>query len=162
MPSKIYGLDTETDNDGSTAWMVQWAMVDKDGHGKAGTEYEDLKQFFLDLLDTDQKTYVYIHNIDYDFHFIKGIRHEISEEYAVKMEIIARYGKVISCTLRPTEDSPMEGGELIFRDSMKKIPGSSVRSLGKLIGLPKLEGVSEDFHPGWSLETDLSDPKEWA
>ena len=161
MPSKIYGLDTETDNDGNTAWMVQWAMVDKDGHGKAGTEYEDLKQFLLDLLDRDGKTYIYIHNIDYDFHFIKGILHEISEEYKVKMEIIARYGKVISCTLRPTEDSPMEGGELVFRDSAKKIPGSSVRSLGKLIGLPKLEGVSEDFHPGWSSEIDLSDPKEW-
>ena len=162
MSSKIYGLDTETDNDGSTAWMVQWALVDKDGHGKAGTEYEDLKQTLLDLLDRDGKTYIYIHNIDYDFHFIKGILHEISEEYAVKMTIIARYGKVISCTLTPTEDSPFEGGEIIFRDSAKKIPGSSVRSLGKLIGLPKLEGVSEDFHPGWSYEVDFSDPKEWA
>ena len=161
MASKIYGLDTETDNDGNIAWMVQWALVDKDGHGKAGTEYEDLKQIFLDLLDRDGKTYIYIHNIDYDFHFIKGILHEISEEYRVKMEIIARYGKVISCTLRPTEDSPFEGGEIIFRDSAKKIPGSSVRSLGKLIGLPKLEGVSEDFHPGWSHEVDFSDPKEW-
>ena len=161
MASKIYGLDTETDNDGNTAWMVQWALVDKDGHGKAGTEYEDLKQTLLDLLDRDGKTYIYIHNIDYDFHFIKGILHEISEEYAVKMEIIARYGKVISCTLRPTEDSPFEDGTIIFRDSAKKIPGSSVRSLGKLIGLPKLEGVSEDFHPGWSQEVDLTDPKNW-
>ena len=161
MSSKIYGLDTETDNDGSTAWMVQWALVDKDGHGKAGTEYEDLKQTFLDLLDKEQKTYIYIQNADYDLHFIKGILHEISEEYKVKMEIIARYGKIISWTLRPTEDSPFEGGEIIFRDSAKKIPGSSVRSLGQLIGLPKLEGVSEDFHPGWSKEIDFSDPKEW-
>ena len=96
MPSKIYGLDTETDNDGNTAWMVQWALVDKDGHGKAGTEYEDLKQTFLDLLDKDQKTYIYIHNIDYDFHFIKGILHEISEEYRVKMEIIAPDGAASS------------------------------------------------------------------
>ena len=161
MASKIYGLDTETDNDGTTAWMVQWALVDKDGHGKAGTEYEDLKQTFLDLLDKEQKTYVYIQNADYDLHFIKGILHEISDEYKVKMEIIARYGKIISWTLRPTEDSPFEGGEIIFRDSAKKIPGSSVRSLGQLIGLPKLEGVSEDFHPGWSKEVDFSDPKEW-
>jgi hypothetical protein len=161
MASKIYGLDTETDNDGTTAWMVQWALVDKDGHGKAGTEYEDLKQTFLDLLDKEQKTYVYIHNADYDMHFIKGILYEISDEYKVKMKITARYGKIISWILRPTEDSPFEGGEIIFRDSAKKIPGSSVRSLGELIGLPKLEGVSEDFHPGWSKEVDFSDPKEW-
>ena len=28
----IWGLDTETDNDGKTAWIVQWVVT-----GKAGT-----------------------------------------------------------------------------------------------------------------------------
>lgn len=41
--NRIYGLDTETDNDGSTAWIVQWAIVDPRGHGWAGTDYDDLK-----------------------------------------------------------------------------------------------------------------------
>ena len=161
MINRIYGLDTETDNDGNTAWMVQWALVDGKGHGQAGTEYEDLKRYLLKFLDLKGRTYIYIQNIDYDFHFIKGILKEICEEYNVKMEIIARYGKIINVTMRPTEDSIFSEGEIIFRDTAKKIPGSSVRSLGQLIGLPKLEGVSEDFHPGWSNEVDFSNPKEW-
>lgn len=157
----IYGLDTETDNDGSTAWIVQWALVDPKGHGWAGTDLDDLRDRLLTFFDRKGKTYIYCHNLDYDFHFFKRALIEIAEDHAIKMEMIARYGKVISVTMRPKEDSQYSEGTIIIRDSLKKIPGSSVRSLGKLIGLPKLEGVSEDFHPGWSNEVDLSDPKEW-
>ena len=157
----IYGLDTETDNDGNTAWIVQWALVDKDGHGWAGTDPEDLKVRMLSFFEKKGKTYIYCHNLDYDFHFFKGLLVEMAADHCLKTEIIARYGKVISVTMTPREDSDFEHGTLVFRDSAKKIPGSSVRSLGKLIGLPKLEGVSEDFHPGWSKEVDFSDPKEW-
>ena len=158
---RIYGLDTETDNNGSTAWMVQWAMVDALGHGRCGTEYEDLKAYLVHFLDMKGKTFIYCHNFDYDFHFIKGILAQIAEEEVTSLDIISRHGKVISVTMEPKEDSMHSEGTLVFRDSLKKIPGSSVRSLGKLIGLPKLEGVSEDFHPGWSLDVDFSDPKEW-
>ena len=161
MKNRIYGLDTETDNDGSTAKMVQWAVVDPKGHGRAGTEPEDLENYLLHFLDLKGKTYIYAHNFDYDFHFIKQILAKMCSENALKMEIIARYGKVINITIRPTEDSMYSEGELVFRDSLKKIPGSSVRSLGQLIGLPKLEGVSEDFHPGWSKDVDFSDPAQW-
>ena len=158
---RIYGLDTETDNDGTTAWMVQWAMVDPQGHGKAGTEYGDLEDYLAHFLDVKGKTFIYCHNLDYDFHFIKGILVNLANDHDLKMEIIARHGKVISCTLTPTEDSMHSEGQIIIRDSLKKIPGSSVRSLGQLVGLPKLEGVSEDFHAGWSMDVDFSDPKEW-
>ena len=158
---RIYGLDTETDNDGTTAWMVQWAMVDPQGHGKAGTEYGDLEDYLAHFLDVKGKTFISCHNLDYDFHFIKGILVNLANDHDLKMEIIARHGKVISCTLTPTEDSMHSEGQIIIRDSLKKIPGSSVRSLGQLVGLPKLEGVSEDFHAGWSMDVDFSDPKEW-
>ena len=158
---RIYGLDTETDNDGSTAWIVQWAMVDAHGHGRAGTDPEDLKQYLIHFLDVKGKTFIYCHNLDYDFHFFKGLLYEIAEEENTTLEPVSRHGKVIYVDMQPTEDSMHSEGHLIFRDSLKKIPGSSVRSLGKLIGLPKLEGVSEDFHPGWSREKDFSDPAEW-
>ena len=157
----IYGLDTETDNDGNTAWIVQWALVDPRGHGWAGTHLSDLGDRFLQFFRVKAKTYIYCHNIDYDFHFFKSEIVRICEDHALKCEIIARYGKVISCTLTPKEDSEFDMGQIIFRDSLKKIPGSSVRSLGKLINLPKLEGVSEDFHPGWSKDVDFSDPAQW-
>ena len=157
----IYGLDTETDNDGNTAWIVQWAIVNAKGHGWCGTDPADLMLRILSFFNNKGKTYIYCHNIDYDFHFFKGLLVEIAETYAISMSIIARYGKVISVTMTPKEDSEYSEGTVIFRDSAKKIPGSSVRSLGKLVGLPKLEGVSEDFHPGWSRDVDFSDPKEW-
>ena len=158
---RIYGLDTETDNDGSTAWMVQWALVDPAGHGWAGTDPEDLKLKLLHFFDVKGKTFIYCHNLNYDIHFFKSLLYEISEECAIEMKLIVRYGSVISVTMEPKEDSMYSQGTVIFRDSLKKIPGSSVRSIGQLIGLPKLEGVSEDFHPGWSREVDFSDPKEW-
>lgn len=157
----IYGIDTETDNDRNTAWIVQWAIMDAKGRGWIGTEYEDLKGRILSFFNKKGKTYLYAHNLDYDFHFLKSILVDISQIYSIKCDIIARYGKVISVTMTPKEDSEFSESTLIIRDSLKKIPGSSVRSLGKLIGLPKLEGVSEDFHPGWSKEIDFSDPKEW-
>lgn len=159
--NRIYGLDTETDNDGNTAWIVQWAIVDAKGHGWAGTEYEDLKDRLLSFLDMKGITYIYIANLNYDFHFIKGILFEMCRDACLDLKILDRYGSIISVTMRPKEDSIYSESEVIIRDTMKKIPGSSVRSLGKMIGLPKLEGVSEDFHSGWSREVDLSDPARW-
>ena len=159
--TRIYGLDTETDNDGSTAWIVQWAIVDPKGHGWAGTDYEDLKNCLLRFFDMKGTTYIYIANLNYDFHFIKGILFSICEDAAIDMKLIVRYGSVISVTMKPKEDSMYSEGEIVIRDTVKKIPGSSVRSLGKMIGLPKLEGVSEDFHPGWSKEIDFSDKSQW-
>lgn len=158
---RIYGLDTETDNDGSTAWIVQWAMVDAHGHGRCGTDPQDLKEYLIHFLDVKGKTFIYCHNLDYDFHFFKSLLVQIRDEENCRLDIVSRHGKVIFAEIVPTEDSMHSEGHLVFRDSLKKIPGSSVRSLGKLIGLPKLEGVSEDFHPGWSYEVDFSDPKEW-
>ena len=102
MAERIYGLDTETDNDGHTAWMVQWAIVDADGHGWCGTEYDDLKARICTFFDLPGKTLLYIQNINYDIHFIKGIIAEICQEFSIKAEYIIRYGSVISVTLRPT------------------------------------------------------------
>ena len=46
----IWGLDTETDNDGKDhAWIVQWALVDPEGHGKAGETLEQLEEALIHL-----------------------------------------------------------------------------------------------------------------
>ena len=159
--SRIYGLDTETDNDGSTAWIVQWAIVDPEGHGWAGTDYEDLYDRLLHFFELKGITYIYITNLNYDFHFIKRVLFEMCRDNAIDLKVLDRYGSIISVTMEPKEDSMYSESKVIIRDTMKKIPGSSVRSLGKMIGLPKLEGVSEDFHPGWSKDVDFSDPARW-
>ena len=158
----VYGFDTETDNDGSTrAWVVQWALVAATGKkrwiGRTVTEFCDI---LLTLFEKGRH-YIYIHNINYDFYFIMDGLGAMCAEHSVNMTPVLRNGRIISVDLEPTEDSDLGDGRVTFRDSMAKIPGSSVQSLGKMIGLPKLEGVSEDFHPGWSLETDLEDPARW-
>ena len=157
----IYGFDTETDHDDHTAWVVQWALVDDKHHGTMGTDLDDFKKILLKKFKNKGKTFIYIQNIDYDFHFIKSVIVDICQTYGVTCQIIARYGKVISVTLTPPEDGTLGPGQVIFRDSAKKIPGSSLRSIGKLIGIPKLEGVSEDFHAGWSKEIDFNDAASW-
>jgi len=104
---------------------------------------------------------MYIHNINYDWWFICDAVGDFCVHSDVEMDPIVRNNRIISVNLKPTEDSEYGPKQVTFRDSSVKIPGSSVQSLGKMIGLPKLEGVSEDFHPGWSSEVDLDDPLRW-
>ena len=158
----VYGFDTETDNDGdSRAWVVQWALVPATGKrrwiGRTVPEFCDILLTFFEK----GRHYIYIHNINYDFFFIMDALGDMCREHLIRMTPVLRNGRIISVDLEPDEDSELGDGRVTFRDSMAKIPGSSVQSLGKMIGLPKLEGVSEDFHPGWSLETDLEDPARW-
>ena len=65
----IWGLDTETDNDGSTAWIVQWAIVGDGGIHK-GTDVRTLMHCFRRLGRTREKQFIYIHNLKYDLEFI--------------------------------------------------------------------------------------------
>ena len=159
----LYGFDTETDNDGTRAWVVQWALVPSRGKtrwtGQNVGEFITLVESFL--LEHTGHDYIYIANINYDWWFIFDELAAFCQEHLVEMKPIQRNGRIISVDLEPSEDSDLGPCKLSFRDTMAKVPGSSVRSLGKMIGLPKLEGVSEDFHPGWSYETDFSDPAQW-
>lgn len=159
----IFGFDTETDNDGSRAWVVQWALVPSRGKqrwtGQNVNEFIALLQSFME--SRDGHDYIYIANINYDWWFIFDELAAFCQEHLVDVKPIQRNGRIISVDLEPSEDSDLGPYKLSFRDTMAKVPGSSVRSLGKMIGLPKLEGVSEDFHPGWSKETDFSDPAQW-
>lgn len=81
----IYGLDTETDNDGQDhAWVVQWALVDPEGHGKAGETLEQLEEALIHLGGRmSGKHYIYIHNLKYDLEFIKYAIYNIKIRYAV-------------------------------------------------------------------------------
>lgn len=156
----VYGFDTETDNDGKSAWIVQWVISDGD-HGMAGRDAGSFAEALAHLLGRERKIYLYAHNLDYDIHFVKGAIQSVIEEYSLESRLTVRHGKVIAWSISASKESCYKKSELIFRDTMKKMPGSSVQSLGRMIGLPKLEGVSEDFHPGWSNDVDFADPKQW-
>lgn len=157
----IYGFDTETDNNGERAWVVQWALVDQKGKADIGRTVDEFIDRLRRMFDRSPKhDYIYIHNIDYDWWFIMDAVSEFCSNNSVTLTPVMRNNRIISMDLEASEDSEYEG-RITFRDSAKKIPGSKLQDLGRMIGLPKLEGVSEDFHPGWSEEVDFSDPKRW-
>ena len=71
-----------------------------------------------------------------------------------------RMGNPIQISLIPT-DCSLYATRIDFRDSAKKMPGD-LKSLGKSIGLPKLESPRGDFSPGWSKTLDYSeDSDDW-
>lgn len=157
----IYGFDTETDNDGTKAWVVQWALVDQKGKPQIGRTVEEFIRVLTRLFERGVKhDYIYVHNLDYDWWFIFDAVAQFCQENSIELTPVMRNNRIISVDLEASENSEFEA-RVTFRDSAKKIPGSSVRSLGKMIGLPKLEGVSEDFRPGWSYDVDFSDAKQW-
>lgn len=148
----IYGLDTETDNDGQDhAWIVQWALVDPEGHGKTGETLEQLEEALIHLGGRmSGKHYIYIHNLKYDLEFIKYAIYNIKIRYDGTINAIIRKGSPVSITLIFGKKT------LVFRDSMKKWQGD-LRSMGKAYGLEKLDPPGdEDFSPGWSEKVDFT------
>ena len=160
----VYGFDTETDHDpeGTHAWLVQWCLASPNERYWTGTSPGTFADKLIDMFFAHPKptAYIYVQNLSYDWWFIFDALMDRCVEHALKVTPIVRTGKIISVTIEPSEDSEYDDGKVVFRDSALKIPGSSVQSLGKMIGLPKLDGVS-DFHPLWSDEVDLKDKKNW-
>lgn len=151
----IYGLDTETDNDGGRAWIVQWSIHNgkKSIHGRTADELEEA---LIRLGGRYSGThYIYIHNLRYDLAFLRYIIYNISLRYDGEILPVIRKGSPVSVRLR------FKGKTLIFRDSSKKWQGN-LRSLGRAYGLEKLDPPGdEDFSPGWSERIDWSSPDVW-
>lgn len=150
----IFGLDTETDNNGKDeAWVVQWAIH----NGKRawhGTDLASLRDCLL-TVGGRGKHYFYSHNMKYDLAFYKYVLWNIKEKYNGTLNAIIRKGSPVSITLT------FGNRKLIFRDSGKKWQGN-LRSLGEAYGLEKLEPPgNEDFSPGWADKLDMSDPETW-
>ena len=148
----IYGLDTETDNDGETAWIVQWCIHD----GKKAIIGGNLDSLTSRLakLGRPGKHYLYCHNLKYDLAFLVYAIYALLLEYEGDLHPIIRKGSPVSITLKIGDRT------LIFRDSGKKWQGN-LASLGKAYGVPKLAAPEEDFSPGWSKRVDFSDPAQW-
>src|SRR5574344_1446531 len=110
----IFGLDTETDNDGTKAWIVQWSISD----GKTSQHGRDLQSLEDALVHLGHrnsgKHYIYIHNLKYDLEFIKYAIYNIKLRYDGSINAIIRKGSPVSISLIFGKKT------IIFRDSMKK------------------------------------------
>ena len=142
----VMGFDTETDNDGVTAWVCQWCIHDG-ARPYLGTELDDFKNTIVALAWERQAVILYAHNLKYDLEFIKPVIHDLQEQ-GWEVKIVMRKGSPIKVRLVSSERM------IEFRDSMKKMPGS-LRQLGHMIGLEKLESP-RGFYQGWSKDIDYS------
>ena len=149
----IWGLDTETDNDGQTAWIVQWVISGRNGTYK-GTDRRALTHRLRTLGRSREKQYIYIHNLSYDLEFIKYCIWDLIHEFGGEINPIFRNGKPVQVALE------VNGRTLIFRDSAKKWQGN-LRSLGEALNYPKLENIDPEFHPCWSKLLDLDSEEDW-
>ena len=151
----IYGLDTETDNDGTRAWIVQWSIHDgkRSIHGRT---VDELEEALIHLGGRYSGThYIYIHNLKYDLAFLRYPIYNIALRFDGDILPVIRKGSPVSLRLRFRKKT------LIFRDSSKKWQGD-LRSMGSAYGVEKLEPPGDpDFSPGWSNRLDWSDPEVW-
>lgn len=125
----VYGADFETDNDGSTAWICQWAVSDGTNEW-VGKDLDSYMAKLSDIMGSHKKSYVYFHNLKYDLEFQKSVFHRMVQDYGLSMDIVMRSGNPIK--IRFTKGEHV----LEIRDSLKKMPGD-LRSIGKMIGLEK-------------------------
>lgn len=149
----IWGLDTETDNDGRTAWIVQWVITGRAGTYK-GTDTRALMHRLRTLGRSREKQYIYIHNLSYDLEFLKYPIWDLIHEFGAEINPIFRNGKPVQVAVE------VNGRTLIFRDSAKKWQGN-LRSLGEALNYPKLENIDPEFHPGWSKLLNLDSDEDW-
>ena len=125
----VYGADFETDNDGSTAWICQWAVSDGTNEW-VGKDLDSYMAKLSDIMGSHKKSYVYFHNLKYDLEFQKSVFHRMVQDYGLSMDIVMRSGNPIK--IRFTKGEHV----LEIRDSLKKMPGD-LRNIGKMIGLEK-------------------------
>lgn len=124
------------------------------------------------------KYIVYFHNLKYDFQFMRSAlwdwmrehplieREEPDEDTKAFHALLgiedAPVGSLASdydeCTFISARGSPIiiQIENIEIRDSGKKLTaGTTVKDMGRSIGLPKLESPRGAFYPGWSA--DLTD-----
>ena len=159
---EVYGADFETDNDGVRAWICQWSISNgtREFHG---SDLSGWMEFLEDLWSQkgNSKLYIYFHNLKYDLQFFKSGLESFCEKNYLDLQITMRRGNPIQITLKST-DCSMRASSIVFRDSMKKLPGN-LKSMAKSIGMVKLESPRGDFSPGWSRDLDYSeDSDDWT
>lgn len=159
VPSVVFGADFETDNDGVTAWVVQWAISDGGKHCWTGTDLESYQTQLRRMMWNYGNVIIYFHNLKYDLSFQKSVLASFRDDFGMTLKAIIRRNSPISIRLTIDGD---KHHSLTFKDSMKKLP-ADLRTVGKMIGLPKLESPRGDFVPGWSADLDLSeDSEDWT
>lgn len=153
----IYGADFETDMnpERTKGWVCQWAIArakDRSSnvndytvvHGRTLEEYETQIRFMLNAKSTMH--IIYFHNFAYDIQWQWSFIESLIQEYPDCLTLYHN-GPII-----------FRFGNVEFRDSLRKMPNTTVQQMGELVGLPKLESPRGDFSPGWSK--DLTDSPE--
>ena len=138
-----------------------------------GYTLDALMEQFERMINSISTQYiVYAHNLNYDFAFLRSAFAKLVESAVLKEQeeeldpmsakAMLGYGALVNDHEGCFMIAPNGGivmfrmGSLELRDSSKKVPaGTTVKQMGNMIGLPKLESPRGAFYPGWSA--DLTD-----
>jgi len=153
----ICGFDTETDwnVECSKTWIAQWCLYTPDGpicgYGDEKNMYQTQQNVLNTILDLSKgvnNVIVAVHNLNFDGRFLLNAIEMFDAVYNkdFSYSLIYRNSKIISIRMK------YKKAEINWHDTSVLHPGTSVASLGKLIGLPKLDGPG--FFPGWSKQYD--------
>lgn len=152
---RVYGADVETDNDGHSAWVVQWAI--SNGHfEQTGRTLDGFRDRLLALMKESADTYVYFHNLKFDLSYIKYVLADLRDNYGCTLEITMREKNPIAIKIVPGDPKLRA---VNIRDSLKKYPNSSLAQMAKVVNMKKLDGF--DFFPGWSASVDFNLGSNW-
>lgn len=152
----IMGADFETDMDPqrSHGWVCQWAVARAKDRSSNSLDYTEVHGYTIDefkqyidglFLKESTKFLIYFHNFKYDVQWMWGYIAELIDRYPDSLTLY-RNGPII-----------FQFGNVEFRDSLRKLPNTTVAQMGEMVGLPKLDSPREDFSPGWSDDLTSDD-----
>lgn len=162
--------DRTAESDTKSEWVRNTDMT-----VKTGWTLDDLMNEIRRLMNVKSAEYIiYVHNLNYDFQFMRGAYAELVAECALKDEpketdpLSARSMYPFGTLANDHEDcfilAPRGKPAIIriknveLRDSSKKLPaGTTVKEMGNMIGYPKLESPRGSFYPGWSADLTEDD-----
>ena len=166
---QLYALDTENDwnEENTEVYMVQAAIVSEDykemlySVNPKSQSRDDIVKDRINIINNliekalqiDGCTFVYVANLKHEAEFIKEGLKVIQQQYDISY--LRKDSQMLQIYIKLSSTQA-----LIFHDVLALYPSTSVKKLGKLFNLPKLDGF--EFKPGWSKPIDLSSPGHTA
>ena len=153
---RVYAFDTENDwNEEETeVYFVQCAFVGEDVKHMIFSEggiVEDRARVLTEMMDiATQKrgcTFFYCANLKHESELLKEGLKIVQEFYDVSY--LRRENSMLQISIKIDDNHVLH-----IRDILLLYPSTSVKSLGELFDIEKLDGF--EFKPGWSKEVDFS------
>lgn len=156
---RVYAFDTENDwNEEETeVYMVQCAIYGEKVRKmllSVGGIVEDRVQILTEMMDIAMEeegcTFFYCANLKHESDFLKEGLKVIQEFHSISY--LRRENSMLQITIKIDDKHALH-----LRDVLLLYPSTSVKALGEVFGIEKLDGF--EFVPGWSKGIDFTLPE---